>query len=75
MKISRQVRAIGRIAVTWGVAFSALAAAAVGIGLAFHALPPDFDGERGIEAGVSFGYGLYSNTSERLFWTQTQAVI
>jgi hypothetical protein len=42
MKITRQVRAIGRIAVTWGVAFSALAVAAVGIGLAFRALPPDF---------------------------------
>ena len=42
MKISRQVRAVARIAVTWGVAFSALGALALGIGFAVHALPPEF---------------------------------
>lgn len=42
MKITRQVRAIARIAVTWGVAFSALGAVALGIGLAFRVLPPEF---------------------------------
>jgi hypothetical protein len=56
------------------VAVAALACATVSPRVA-HALPPDFDGERGIEAGVSFGYGLYTNTSERLFWTANQAVI
>ena len=37
------------------------------------ALPPDFDGERGIEAGVGFGYGTYVNSSVRLFQTPMQA--
>jgi hypothetical protein len=40
-----------------------------------HALPPDFDGERGIEVGITAGYGLYTHTNERLFWTQNESVI
>ncbi len=38
-----------------------------------RAVAPDYDGERGIEAGASFGYGTYLNTSQRLFWTPVQA--
>jgi hypothetical protein len=53
---------------------TALAIATLAPSLA-HALPPDFDGERGIEAGLSFGYGLYTSTSERLYQTPNEAVV
>lgn len=32
-----------------------------------HAIRPDFDGERGIEAQLNFGIAGYSNTTQRLF--------
>ncbi|MEI8255023.1 MAG: hypothetical protein WCJ30_05060 [Deltaproteobacteria bacterium] len=38
-----------------------------------HAIAPDFEGEHGIEAGASFGYGSYINTTQRLFWRPADA--
>ena len=39
MKNQRQVRAVARIAITWGVAFSAIGVTALATGLAFRILP------------------------------------
>ena len=44
MTIMRQIRAVSRIAVTWGRAFSAIGATAFLTGLALHALPPQLVG-------------------------------
>jgi hypothetical protein len=44
MTIMRQIRAISGIALTWGVAFSALGATALLTGLALHVLPPQLVG-------------------------------
>jgi hypothetical protein len=44
MAIMRQIRAVSGIAVTWGVAFSALGATALLTGLALHVLPSQLVG-------------------------------
>lgn len=38
-----------------------------------RAVAPDFEGERGLEGGASFGYGTYANTTQRLFWRPVDA--
>ena len=40
----RRIRAVARIAVTWGVAFSAIGATAWAVSFAAHALPPQLVG-------------------------------
>jgi hypothetical protein len=44
MTNKRQVRAVARIAITWGVAFSAIGATALATGLVFRVLPPQLSG-------------------------------
>ena len=50
MAITRQLRAVSGIAVTWGVAFSAIGTTALLTGLAFHLLPPELVGLRPLVA-------------------------
>jgi hypothetical protein len=38
-----------------------------------HAIRPDYDGERGLEAFVTVGYGSLVNLSERVFQSQAEA--
>jgi hypothetical protein len=56
------------------LATAALTAAALSITATAFAMPPDFDGERGLEASVSFGGASLFDTSERLFWTPSMTI-
>jgi hypothetical protein len=50
MTIMRQVRAVAGIAVTWGVAFSAIGVTTLLTGMALHALPAELIGIRPLVA-------------------------
>src|SRR5215207_3144496 len=64
MTIMRQIRAVSGIAVTWGVAFSALATTTLLAGIAFDAIPSRFFGAPIIAAIVlrSFVGGALAGT-------------
>src|SRR4051812_21844052 len=74
MTMMRQIRAVAGIAVTWGVAFSALAVGALLAGVAFHVLPQVFFGLQVLPslAGRAFLAGAVGGTLFALVFARAE---
>ena len=56
MTITRRIRAVSGIAVTWGGAFSAIGATTLAAGLLFRVLPPQLSGVAPLVAIITRGF-------------------